>query len=76
MASITIFLETSDWTWHHDLALDLVCLLGHVAIRMYIFFNNPFAVIVLSPQFDPEFPFNGVPLHVGHPPFPSPSPPP
>ena len=43
---------------------------------MYIFFNQPFAVTILSPQFDPKFPFDGVPLHMVHrvfdPPPPSP----
>ena len=72
MASIVIFLETPDWTWHHD----PVYLLGHAAVRMYIFFSRPFTVTVLNPQFDLEFPFNGVPLHVAHLPYPSPSPPP
>ena len=68
MASIVIFLKTPDWTWHHD----PVYLLGHATVRMYIFFSRP----VLSLQFDPEFPFNGVPLHVAYLPYPSPSPPP
>ena len=74
MASITIFLETPNWTLHHDPALDSMYLLSHVAVRMYIFFNCPLAVLVLNPQFDPEFPFKCVPLHAAHPFYPSPSP--
>ena len=40
---------------------------------MYIFFSHPFAVTVLNPQFDPEFLFNGILLHMAHPPYASPS---
>ena len=76
MASIVIFLETPDWTWYHDPTLDSIYLVGHASVRMYIFFSRPFVVTVLSPQFDQEFPFNGVPLYAAHPSYPSPSPPP
>ena len=76
MASITVFLETTNYTWHHDLALDSVYLLGHAAMRMYIFFNCLFVVPILNPQFDLELPFNGVSLHAAYSPYPSPSSPP
>ena len=43
---------------------------------MYIFFHRPFSITVLSPQFDLEFLFDGIPLDMAHlvfdPPPPSP----
>ena len=76
ITSTFIFLETPDWTWHHDLALNSINLQGQAAVRMYIFLGCLFAVIVLNTQFDPEFPFHGVPLNMAYPPYASPLPPP
>ena len=68
------FLKTLDWFWHYDPDLDSMFLMGQAQVCMYIFFCRPFSINILSPQFDPEILFDGVPLHMVHPVFDLPPP--
>ena len=36
-------------------------------VHLYIFLQHPFAISILSPFFDPEASFDGVPLYMAHP---------
>ena len=44
-ALVVIFLETPDWLWHCDLAIDSMFLIGQAQVRIYIFFCRPFSIL-------------------------------
>ena len=67
MASIVIFLEVLEWTWHYDLSLDSLILLARNSFRLYIFFRCAFSTLVVSGNFDLQYLFNDLPLHYAHP---------
>ena len=75
MASTVNFLEVPEWAWHYDPTLDSLVLVARSSLRLYIFFNRPFSIPVVSWHFDPRRPYANLPLHLAHPPhFPEPTP--
>ena len=43
MASVVAYVETLNWQWHYDHALDSIYLMGQTQVRLYIFFWLSFA---------------------------------
>ena len=75
MASTVIFLDVLEWTWHYDPTLDSLVLVAHSSFRLYIFFNCPFSISVVSWHFDPCHSFTDLGLYLTRPPyFPEPTP--
>ena len=74
MASIVIFLEVPEWTWHYP-DLDSLVLVACSSFRLYICFSRLFSILVVNWHFDPRRPFANFPLHLAHPPY-LPEPPP
>ena len=72
--SVAIFLKMSDWFWHYDPTLNSMFLTGQAQVCIYTFFSRSFAVTMLNSQFDLEFLFDGVPLHMAYLVFDSPPP--
>ena len=66
MVVMAFFVEVPKWHWYYIPALESLYLIVTSHIRLYIFFQCPFAVSVLSPFFDPEAPFEGIPLYMAH----------
>ena len=66
MAAIVIFVKVFEWQWHYDPVLDFLYLMASSCFRLYIFFYCSFVVSVLWPFFDPEAPFNGIPLFMAY----------
>ena len=48
--------------------------MGQAQVRLYTFFQHSFAESILSPFFDLEAPFDGIPLYMAHLVFASPPP--
>ena len=66
MAAMAFFIKVLEWQWHYNPALDSLYLIATSCVRLYIFFQHPFAVLVLSPFFDLEAPFDRILLYMAN----------
>ena len=67
MPSLVFYLDSPQWVWHYDPALDSLYAVGYSQVRVYVFFARSFSTSVFTADFDPTFPYDGVPLHMAHP---------
>ena len=66
MAMISFFTKIPEWQWHYNPTLDSLYLTASSYVCLYIFFQRPFVVLVLSSFFNLEAPFDGIPLYMAH----------
>ena len=67
MAAIVFFAEVPEQQRHYDPVLDSLYLMASSRFRLYLFFQRSFAVSILCPFFNPEAPFDGIPLYMVYP---------
>ena len=67
MAALVFFAKIPKWQWHYDHVLGSLYLMATSRIHLYTFFQLSFVKSVFSSIFDPEAPFDGVPLFMAHP---------
>ena len=66
MVALIFFAEIPEWQWHYDHTLDSLYAMAISRIRLYISFQCSVTKSVLSLMFNPEAPFDGIPLFMAY----------
>ena len=67
MATMVFFAEVPEWQWHFIPTLDSLYLTATSQVRLYISLQCVFTVFCFKSTFDPEVPFDEIPLYKAHP---------